>query len=78
MDGLRLESQKLQKSEFSKLIISIFQHFFCQNGNQWHKMSGKNCHIYFFYFGSKINELEQKKIGKKRKYSNNQNVAGNI
>ena len=41
----------LQKSEFLKLIISFFHYFWCQNWDQWHKMSGKNTHIYnFFYF----------------------------
>ena len=32
----------LQKSEFLKLIISFFHYFWCQNWDQWHKMSGKN------------------------------------
>ena len=58
--GLR----SLQKSEFLKLIISFFHYFWCQNWNQWHKMSGKNTHTYFFYsfcatdldFGTKNNE----------------------
>ena len=46
----------LQKSEFLKLIISFFHYFWYQNWNQWHKMSGKNTHIYFFY------EFERKKL----------------
>ena len=49
----------LQKSEFLKLILSFFHYFWCQNWDQWHKMSGKNTHIYFFTFGSKINETEK-------------------
>ena len=40
----------LQKSEILKLIISLFRWFWCQNWDQWHKMSEKNTHIYFFYF----------------------------
>ena len=32
----------------------------------------------FSIFGSKSNELEQEKSEKKRKYSNNQKVAGNV
>jgi hypothetical protein len=43
----------LQKSEFLKWIISSFHYFWCQNCDHWHKMSGKNTHIYFFYFGFK-------------------------
>ena len=39
----------LQKSEFVKLIISFFHYFWCKNWDQWHKLSGKNTHIYFFY-----------------------------
>ena len=38
----------LQKSEFLKLIISYFHHFWCQNWDQWHKMSGKNTHYFCF------------------------------
>jgi hypothetical protein len=30
-------------------------------------MSGKNTHIYFSTFGSKINEFERKKLEKKEK-----------
>ena len=39
----------LQKSEFLKLIISFFHYFWSQNWDQWHKMSRKNTHKYFFY-----------------------------
>ena len=42
--------RSLKKLEFLKLIISFFHYFWCQNRDQWHKMSGKNTHIYFFYF----------------------------
>ena len=55
----------LQKSEFLKLIISLSHYFFCQNWDQWHKMSEKNNHVYIFStFGSKINEFEQKNYQK--------------
>ena len=44
---------------------SFFHYFWCQNWDQWHKMSGKNSHIYFFStLGSKI---EWKKLGKTEK-----------
>ena len=57
----------LQKSEFLKLIISLFHYIWCQNWDQWHKMSGKNTHIYFFYFWFKNKRVWAEKIGKKRK-----------
>ena len=38
----------MQKSEFLKLTISFFQYFWCQNWDQWQKMSGKNTHILSF------------------------------
>jgi hypothetical protein len=44
--GLTGSLSSLQKSEFLKLIISFFHYFWCQNWDQWHKMSGKNTHIY--------------------------------
>ena len=37
----------LQKSEFLKLIILFFHYFWCQNWDQWHKMSGKITHIIY-------------------------------
>ena len=40
----------LPKWEFVNFIISFFHYFWCQNWNQWHKMSGKNTHLHFFYF----------------------------
>ena len=57
----------LQKSEFLKLIISFFHYFWCQNWNQWHKMSGKNSHIFFFYYWFKNKRVWAEKIGKKQK-----------
>ena len=57
----------LQKSEFLKSIIQFFHYFCSQNWNQWHKMSGKNIHIYFFYFWFKNKEVWAEKIRKKRK-----------
>ena len=39
----------LQKSEFVKLIILFFHYFRCQNWDRWHKMSGKNTHIYVYF-----------------------------
>ena len=73
--GLMGSLSSLQKSEFVKLIISFFHYFWCQNWDQWHKMSGKNTHIYFFYFRFKNKRAE--KIGKKQKNSKNLKVAGN-
>ena len=51
----------LQKSKFLKLIISFIHYFWCQNWDQWHKMSGKNTHIYFF------KRVWAENIGKKTK-----------
>ena len=68
---------RLQKSKFLKLIISFFHYFWCQNWDQWHKMSGKNTHIYFFYVWFKNKQVLAEKIGKKRKNSKNLKVAGN-
>ena len=75
--GLTGSLSSLQKSEFLKLIISFFHYFWCQNWDQWHKMSGKNTHIYFFYFWFKNKRVWAEKIGKKRKNSKNLKVAGN-
>ena len=67
----------MQKSEFLKLIISFFQYFWFQNWDQWHKMSGINTHIYFFYFLFKNKRVWAEKIGKKQKKSKTLKVAGN-
>ena len=75
--GLMGSLSSLQKSELLKLIISFFHYFGCQNWDQWHKMSGKNSHIYFFYFRFKNKRVWAEKIGKKRKNSKNLKVAGN-
>ena len=73
--GLMGSFSSLQKSEFVKLIISFFYYFWCQNWDQWHKMSGKNTHIYFFYFRFKNKQVWVEKIGKERKKSKkNQNL----
>ena len=64
---LLLGLRSFQKSEFLKLIISFFHYFWCQNWDQWHKMSGKNTHIYFFYFWFKNKRVWAEKIRKKRK-----------
>ena len=77
LDELRREGQNLQKSEFSKLMISFFHYCWCLNGDQWHKISGNNTHIYFFYFWFKNKRVWTEKIGKKRKNSKNLKVAGN-
>ena len=62
----------LQKSEFLKLIFSFFHYFWCQNQDQWHKMSGKNTHIHIFYFWLKKKQVWAKEIGKKwKKYLEN-------
>ena len=63
--GLMRSLSSLQKSEFVKLIISFFCYFWCQNWDQWHKMSGKNTHIYFFYFRVKIKQVWAEKSRKK-------------
>ena len=65
--GLMGSISSLGKSEFLKLISSFFHYFWCQNWDQWHKMSGKNTHIFFSTFGSKINEFERKKSEKIKK-----------
>ena len=57
----------LQKSEILKLIISFFHYIWCQNWDQWHKMSGKTPIYIFSTFGSKINEFERKKSEKNKK-----------
>ena len=67
----------LQKSEFLKLIIPFFHYLWCQNWDQWHKMSGKNTHIYFFYFWFKNKRVWAEKIRKKRKPFKNLKVADN-
>ena len=50
------EPQQLAKIRVLKLIISFF-HFFCAkietSALQWHKMNGKNIHIYFLRFLNK-------------------------
>ena len=58
--GLR----NFQKSEFVKLIISFLYYFCCQNWDQWHKYSGKNTHIIFFYFWFKNKRVWAEKNGK--------------
>ena len=65
--GLMGGLSSLQKSEFFKLIISFFHYFWCQNWDQWHKMSGKNTHIYFFYFWFKNKRVWAEKIRKNKK-----------
>ena len=74
---LLLGLRSLQKSAFLKLTILLFQYFWCQNWDQWHKLSGKNTHIFFFYFWFKNKRVWAEKIGKKRKNSKNLKVAGN-
>ena len=49
----------------------------CQNWDQWHKMSGKNINIYFFYFWFKNKRVWAEKIGKNQKNFKNLKVAGN-
>ena len=57
----------LQKSAFLKLTILFAQYFWCQNWDQWHKLSGKHIHIFFSTFGWKINEFRRKKLEKHEK-----------
>ena len=71
--GLR----SFQKSEFLKLIISLLHYFWHQNWDQWHKMSRKNTHLYFFYFSFKNKRVWAEKIRKKQKKSKKLKVAGN-
>ena len=61
----------------SQLIVLFLQYFWCQIWVQWHKLSGKNTHICFFYFWFKNKRVWAEKIGKKRKNSKNLKVAGN-
>ena len=75
--GLIGSLSSLQKSEFLKLIILFFHYFWCQNLDQWRKMSGKNTHIYFFYFWFKNKRVWAEKIRKNQKNSKNLKVAGN-
>ena len=74
---LLLGLRSFQKSEFLKSILSFFHYFWCQNWDQWHKMSGKNTHIYFFYSWFKNKRVWAEKIGKKQKNSKNLKVVGN-
>ena len=68
--GLAGSLSSLQKSQFIKLNISFLHYFWCQNWDQWHKMSGKNTCIYFFYFWFKNRQVWADKIwGKKWKKS---------
>ena len=69
--------RSLKKSEFLNLIISFFHYFWCQNQDQWHKMSGKNTHIRIFYFWFKNKQVWAEKIRKKTKKFQNLKVAGN-
>ena len=56
-----------KKSEFLKLIVLLLHYFGCQIWVQWHKLSGKNTYIFFFYFWFKNKQVWAEKIGKKRK-----------
>ena len=64
---LLLGLRSFQKSAFLKLTILFCQYFCCQNWDQWHKLSGKNTHIFFFYFLFKNKRVWAEKIGKKPK-----------
>ena len=55
----------------------FIQYFCCQNWDQWHKLSGKNTHIFFFYFWFKNKWVWAEKIRKKQKNSKHLKVAGN-
>ena len=59
--------RSLKKSEFLKLIISFFHYFWCQNQDQWHKMSGKNTQIRIFYYWFKNKRVWAENIGKNEK-----------
>ena len=54
-----------QKSEFLKLIVLFLHYFWCQSWDRWHKLSGKNTHIHFFYFWFKNKRVWAKKNRKK-------------
>ena len=75
--GLMGTLSSLQKSVVLKLIISFFHYFWCQNWDQWHKMSEKHTHVYFFNFWLKNKRVWLEKIGKKWTNSRNLKVAGN-
>ena len=55
------EPQYLAKIRVCNVDYFIPPFFWCQNWDQWHKMSGKNTHIYFFYY----KQVWAEKIGKK-------------
>ena len=74
---LLLGLRSFQKSAFLKLTILFCQYFWCQIWDQWHKLSGKNTHIFFFYFFFKNKRVWAEKIRKKQKNSKNLKVAGN-
>ena len=59
-EPLMIFSRK-QKSEFLKLIVLLLHYFRCQIRVQWHKLSGKNTHIYFSYFWFKNKRVWAKK-----------------
>ena len=65
--GYKIRKKKSIKINIGAFKVDYFIHAFFgwQNRNQWHKMSGKNTHIYFSTFGSKINDFEQKNLEKK-------------
>ena len=81
------KSQHTQR-KFLNLSLSKNQSFrrLCHSsiifGGNWDthfvpKMSGKNTHIYFFYFSFKNKQVWAEKIGKKQKNSKNLRVASN-
>ena len=59
----------LQKSEFLSWLFHSSITFWCQNQEQWHKMSGKNTNIHISYCWFKNKRVWAEKIGKKRKNS---------
>ena len=69
--------QYLSKIRVFKVNYFILPLFLVPNWDQWHKMSGKNTHVYFYYFWFKNKEVWEEKIGKKQKNSKNLKVAGN-
>ena len=74
---LLLGLRSFQKSAFLKLTILFCHYFWCQIWDQWHKLSGKNTHIFFFYFLFKNKRVWSEIIWKKQKKSKDLKVAGN-
>ena len=68
------ESRKNIYGCFFPLNLCHWTKIWCQIWVQWHKLSGKNTHIYFFYFRFKNKRVWAEKIRKKQKNSKKMNM----